>query len=228
MRKLQTLFVVILVSLAGSPAFAASGGSPNGKPFVEINGQFDEVQGELRSLSERVERLEFRTDSLSLSCTTISSSPQQSLITMGGSTYPGDTWALEVSAPVIKYVTYTVTRADVAGCNACNAAQNWVDLINSDPSLKTLLTASYLGASDEFTGLGVKITGKQPGTGIEFTVRASDNSPYSPGQGVSPLFAEVEELQSAVDEQCPVGSVLTGACPADDCTSICCSFIGTQ
>jgi len=57
MRKLQILFVTILVSLAGSPAFAASGGSPNGKPFVEINGQIAEVKGQIATLEQRMDNL---------------------------------------------------------------------------------------------------------------------------------------------------------------------------
>ena len=221
---IRYLLAAILIASTGT-AFAASGGSPNGKPFVEINGQIDEVQGELRSLSERIERLEFRTDSLSLSCTTISSSPQQSLITMGGSTYPGDTWSLEVTSPVLRDVTYTVTRADVAGCNACNAAQNWITLINTDPVMEGLVFARYLGGSGK--SLGITIEGRQPGTSIEFTVRATDNSPYQVGQGTTPIFAELEELQSAVESQCPEGTVETGQCKdqvLNDCQSICCSI----
>ena len=165
-------------------------------------------------------------DSLSLSCTT---SPraleQRNLITMGGSTYPGDTWSLEVTSPVLRDVTYTVTRADVAGCNACNAAQNWITLINTDPVMEGLVFARYLGGSGK--SLGITIEGRQPGTSIEFTVRATDNSPYQVGQGTTPIFAELEELQSAVESQCPEGTVETGQCRdqvLNDCQSICCSI----
>jgi hypothetical protein len=64
MRKLQTLFVMILVSLAGSPSFAASGGTPNGKPFVEINGQISEVKGLVGSLERKVDELYENVQSL--------------------------------------------------------------------------------------------------------------------------------------------------------------------
>ena len=53
---IKSLLAVILVVHVGT-AFAASGGSPNGKPFVEINGQIAEVQGQIATLEQRMDNL---------------------------------------------------------------------------------------------------------------------------------------------------------------------------
>ena len=53
---IRYLLAAILVASTGT-AFAASGGSPNGKPFVEINGQIAEVQGQIATLEQRMDNL---------------------------------------------------------------------------------------------------------------------------------------------------------------------------
>ena len=51
---IRYLLAAMLVASTGT-AFAASGGSPNGKPFVEINGQIAEVQGQIATLEQRLD-----------------------------------------------------------------------------------------------------------------------------------------------------------------------------
>jgi hypothetical protein len=53
---IRYLLAAMLVTSTGT-AFAASGGSPNGKPFVEINGQIAEVQGQIATLEQRMDNL---------------------------------------------------------------------------------------------------------------------------------------------------------------------------
>jgi len=53
---IRYLLAPMLVASIGT-ALAASGGSPNGKPFVEINGQIAEVKGLIATMEQRMESL---------------------------------------------------------------------------------------------------------------------------------------------------------------------------
>ncbi len=67
-NKVNFLAATIAVVLASGVSHAASstdkGSSPNGKPFVEINSQIVEVQGDVATLEEKVETLIGDVDSL--------------------------------------------------------------------------------------------------------------------------------------------------------------------
>jgi hypothetical protein len=60
---IKSLLAAMLVASTWS-AFAASGGSPNGKPFVEINGQIAEVQGQIATLEERMDNIFARVEKM--------------------------------------------------------------------------------------------------------------------------------------------------------------------
>jgi hypothetical protein len=54
MKHLQLIILAASLSSVGVFAYAASGGSPNGKPFVEINGQITEIKMLQISIEERL------------------------------------------------------------------------------------------------------------------------------------------------------------------------------
>lgn len=56
MSRLMTTLTLTLWFIA-SPALAADGSKPNGKPFVEINGQIAELQGQVATLEQRMSNL---------------------------------------------------------------------------------------------------------------------------------------------------------------------------
>jgi hypothetical protein len=60
---IRYLLAALLVASTGT-AFAASGGSPNGKPFVEINDQLVAVQGDVDSIKNQIESLTSRVESI--------------------------------------------------------------------------------------------------------------------------------------------------------------------
>jgi uncharacterized coiled-coil protein SlyX len=60
---IRYLLAAILVASTGA-AFAASDGSPNGKPFVEINDQLVAVQGGIDSIKDQIESLTSRVESI--------------------------------------------------------------------------------------------------------------------------------------------------------------------
>ena len=67
--KISTTLLTLAVSVAlSSTAFAASntnkGSNPNGKPFVEIQGQIIEVEGEIATLGDQVDSLVGRVDTI--------------------------------------------------------------------------------------------------------------------------------------------------------------------
>ena len=64
MYLIKTIALIYLLSTSVSALAAASGSSPKGKPFVEINGQIAEVKGQVRSLEERLSRLEIRLETV--------------------------------------------------------------------------------------------------------------------------------------------------------------------
>jgi hypothetical protein len=61
--RLLALLAALLLPL---PAMAATGGTPNGKPFIEIQGQIIEVQADVSSLEMRFQSLLERVTSLDL------------------------------------------------------------------------------------------------------------------------------------------------------------------
>lgn len=58
------LLCFIIVFVFSSAITQANGGSPKGKPFVEIQGQFVEVEGKLKSLEEQMDELVGHVESL--------------------------------------------------------------------------------------------------------------------------------------------------------------------
>lgn len=100
-------------------------------------------------------------------------------ITLGGPTYQGDQWTLNLLGPVTATVTYITTVADVAGCNICNVTAHWGAAINADPGMSSFLTASYL-VWDEVSPYDsvINLTANTPGISFTATVsvtEASDN-----------------------------------------------------
>ena len=60
MYLIKTIALIYLLSTPVSALAAASGSSPKGKPFVEINGQIVEVQGQLVTLEQRMDNVILR------------------------------------------------------------------------------------------------------------------------------------------------------------------------
>lgn len=69
MKVLLKIILTIALSVASIVNASASGSSPKGKPFVEIQGKFVEVQGQLKSLDEQMDDLVGRVDSIELRVT---------------------------------------------------------------------------------------------------------------------------------------------------------------
>ena len=57
MHLIKTVGLIYLLATSVSALAAASGSSPKGKPFVEINGQIAEVKGQILTLDERMDNL---------------------------------------------------------------------------------------------------------------------------------------------------------------------------
>lgn len=70
MKKLQTFITATLLITGASTAMAASntnkGANPNGKPFIEIQGQIIEIEGEVSTLQDQVDALVDDVDDLTL------------------------------------------------------------------------------------------------------------------------------------------------------------------
>lgn len=68
MNKLSIMLLSILLGSGVSASWAASntnkGANPNGKPFIEIEGQIVEVEGEIATLQDQVDALVGRVDSI--------------------------------------------------------------------------------------------------------------------------------------------------------------------
>ena len=60
----STLVLAMSVAFGATTAHAGSGGSPNGKPFVAINGALVEVQGVTSSLQDQIDALVASVDTL--------------------------------------------------------------------------------------------------------------------------------------------------------------------
>jgi len=61
MKHLQQIILMTLLSAVWASSYAASGASPNGKPFVALQGEILEIKGVLRSYDERIDGLIIRT-----------------------------------------------------------------------------------------------------------------------------------------------------------------------
>lgn len=57
MYLIKTIALIYLLATSVSALAAASGSSPKGKPFVEINGQIAEVKGQIATLEQRMDNL---------------------------------------------------------------------------------------------------------------------------------------------------------------------------
>ncbi len=74
MRHFVKLGAVAALGLAISGQAVGKGANPNGKPFVELQGQIVEVQGELSSLQDQIDSLVGRVDSVEAEQAALSSS----------------------------------------------------------------------------------------------------------------------------------------------------------
>ena len=77
---IRYLLAALLVASTGT-AFAASGGSPNGKPFVEINDQLVAVQGDVDSIKDQIESLTSRVESIEEESAAVSAKLDQTIAT---------------------------------------------------------------------------------------------------------------------------------------------------
>jgi peptidoglycan hydrolase CwlO-like protein len=65
MRKARSAFVAVALVMSWSSSGAAGqGGTPNGKPFVELQGQIIEVEGEVSGLQDQIDAVVGRVDTL--------------------------------------------------------------------------------------------------------------------------------------------------------------------
>ena len=195
MRKLQTLFVMILVSLAGSPAFAASGGSPNGKPFVEINDQLVAVQGDIDSIKDQIESLTSRVETIEEAAAAVSEKLDQTIAVQAA-----------LSDLVVQIEAGTTTLATAVS-----------DLQLERDSLATQLAA--LGGSDEelraqidtnqtlILSLQVALTNGLDS--VDNEIEQLNELAFYLGQEQSKIQAELDLKQSILDGACEEGEVVT-------------------
>lgn len=116
---------------------------------------------------------------------------QADIITLGGTAWTGDQWTLQLTGPITASVTYTVTNADVIGCNICNTTAHWGAAINNDPTMGGFLTATY----QIWSGIGpvppsvITLTANTPG--VPFSASVSVLGPCDPFVVCDPLTVSI-------------------------------------
>lgn len=195
MRKLQTLFVMILVSLAGSPAFAASGGSPNGKPFVEINDQLVAVQGDIDSIKDQIESLTRRVTSIEEESAVISEKLNQTIVVQ--------TALSELVAQIEAGTTTLATAISDLQVESDSLAAQLAALGGSDEELQAQID------TNQTLILSLQVALTNGLDSVDNEIEQLNELAFYLGQEQSKIQAELDLKQSILDGSCEEGEVVT-------------------